>query len=109
MAKLRNEADYIVLRVLMAGESYGYAIRRSIRDATGGEVDLRLAAIYDALHRLLEDGLVEPGPEIVVNGRSRRTYEMTGLGQRVLQERDHVEGQLRGLRPRPQATSTGSG
>lgn len=90
-----READHMVLRVLMAAASYGYAIRRDIKDATNGAVHPSLAVVYDALHRLLEDGMIRRGSDAVVDGRSRRTYEITGVGKRALSERDRLDAQLR--------------
>lgn len=90
-----READHMALRILTAGPSYGYAIRRDIKTATNGEVHPSLAVVYDALHRLLEDGMIRRGSDVVVHGRSRRTYEITGVGQRALEERERLDDQLR--------------
>ena len=89
-----RDSDWMVLKILTGGASYGYAIRRDIKEATRGEEVLSLATVYDSLHRLLEDGLIRRGKDVQENGRTRRTYEITGAGARALTARARVDSQL---------------
>ncbi len=49
---------------------------------------MRLTAgtLYGALERLKTEGLVDMDREEIVNGRCRRYYRLTALGQRLLEE-----------------------
>jgi DNA-binding PadR family transcriptional regulator len=49
-----------------------------------------LATLYDMLHRLLSDGLIEKDKDEVIDGRVRRTYRITGLGQQAVSEKERI-------------------
>jgi DNA-binding PadR family transcriptional regulator len=49
-----------------------------------------LATVYDVLHRLLSDGLTEKDKDEVIDGRVRRTYRITSLGQQAMAEKERI-------------------
>ena len=74
-----------VLLALGDGASHGYAIGKDIEARSSGALDPTTGALYQALRRLTEDGLVEPlatAPELDVDAR-RRYFRLTPLGRRV--------------------------
>jgi DNA-binding PadR family transcriptional regulator len=97
------------LAVLMAvaglgDEAYGLGIRQDV--SVRRKHDYSVGAIYTTLGQLERKGLVtswttEPLP--VRGGRSRRQYEVSAHGQRVLREAGQLATQLRELvaRTRP--------
>jgi DNA-binding PadR family transcriptional regulator len=62
---------------------HGYAIMETLRERSDGAVDLPTGTLYPALRRLERGGYVR-SEWSTVNGRRRRTYELTGAGRRAL-------------------------
>ena len=74
-----------VLLALGDGALHGYAIGKEIEARSGGALDPTTGALYQALKRLTEDGLVEAlaeAPEPSADAR-RRYFRLTPLGRRV--------------------------
>ena len=86
--RVTEQALYI-LASLARGECHGYGIARDAEELSGGRVRLSAGTLYGALNRLADDGLVEAAGERQVQGRRRRYYRITGLGQTALA--DEVE------------------
>ncbi|MFY1675180.1 PadR family transcriptional regulator [Plantactinospora sp. WMMB334] len=80
---LHGHLDALLLAVLEQGALHGYAIIEALRARSGGVLDLPTGTIYPALRRLERAGYVSSAWSIV-NGRERRTYELTGAGHRAL-------------------------
>ena len=100
---LKGHLDGLLLAALEAGPKHGYAVRETLRDATGGAFDLPTGTIYPALHRLERAGLISGEWTTSDGGRRRRTYQLTARGHQTLERRtrrvDHVRGR-RLRRPR---------
>lgn len=69
-----------ILFALAGGASHGYAIIREIETMTGGEMRPNTGSMYLALHRLLEDGLIEESSGPGEDAR-RRYYRLTEAGR----------------------------
>jgi DNA-binding PadR family transcriptional regulator len=91
---LREPTFYILLS-LASGEKHGYAIIKTIENLSSGKLQLSTGTLYEALARLLEQGLIErvEGLEEVMDkalpqedqrSRTRKAYRLTQLGKRVL-------------------------
>ena len=65
---------------------HGYGVSRFIRDRTEGVLTIESAALYQALHRLERQGLIEAewGPS--ENNRRARYYTVTPAGRRRLRQ-----------------------
>lgn len=85
-----SDLDYLVLTSLIPAPLYGYAIRRDIMERTEELIKPSLASLYDVLHRLLSDGLIEKDKDEVIDGRVRRTYQITGLGEQVIAGKERI-------------------
>lgn len=83
---LKGHLDALILAVLSAGPSHGYAIIEQLKARSGGELELPEGTIYPALHRLERDGLLASDWS-TVSGRRRRVYRLTDRGTRELGER----------------------
>jgi DNA-binding PadR family transcriptional regulator len=84
---LKGHLDALLLATLTGGPRHGYAIKEALRAGSGGRFDLPTGTVYPALHRLERAGLIR-GSWSTVNGRRRRSYELTTTGERALgQER----------------------
>jgi DNA-binding PadR family transcriptional regulator len=60
---------------------YGYEMTRAVREVTKDGMDITEAALYPALHRLVDEGLLETTSEIV-EGRMRKYYSLTKSGRK---------------------------
>ncbi|HEY6211170.1 MAG TPA: PadR family transcriptional regulator [Vicinamibacterales bacterium] len=83
---VQGTLDLLVLRALMPGPMHGYGIATLVRDRTDGQLAIEDAALYQALHRLDRQGLVEAewGPS--ENNRRARYYTLTAGGRKRLRE-----------------------
>lgn len=75
-----------VLLAIGPGERHGYAIMSEVARMTEGGTRLGPGAVYTAIKRLLDDGLIEetderPDPDL--DDQRRRYYRLTALGQAV--------------------------
>jgi DNA-binding PadR family transcriptional regulator len=60
---------------------YGYEITKAVRDGSKGRTKITEAALYPALHKLEEAGLLETESEIV-DGRTRKYYKLNRKGKK---------------------------
>src|SRR5262245_61226203 len=83
---MQGTLDVLVLRALAQGPMHGYGVATLIRERTDGDLAVEDAALYQALHRLDRQGLVEAewGPS--ANNRRARYYTLTRAGRRRLRE-----------------------
>ncbi len=79
-------ATPLVLAILAAGESYGYAILRRVRELSGGELEWTDGMLYPLLHRLSRLGYVTTEWRTPPEGRRRRYYAITDDGRAALAE-----------------------
>lgn len=83
---VQGTLDLIVLRTLAPGSMHGYGIAVAVSERTGGELSIEDAALYQALHRLDRQGLVEAEWRASENNRRARYYALTPAGRRHLRE-----------------------
>ena len=78
--------DLVVLRALAWDSMHGYGIAQLVKNQTGGAISIESAALYQALHRLDRQGLVEPEWRPSENNRRARYYTLTRAGRKRLRE-----------------------
>ena len=78
--------DLLVLRTLAAGPMHGYGIALSVRERTDGHLAIEDAALYQSLHRLDRQGLVDAEWAASDNNRRARYYALTPAGRKRLRE-----------------------
>jgi PadR family transcriptional regulator, regulatory protein PadR len=83
---LQGTLDLLVLRCLTDGSRHGYAIATRIREHTGGDLCVEEAALYQALHRLFRQGLLEAEWAPSENNRRARYYSLTATGRKRLRD-----------------------
>ena len=84
---LQGTLDLLVLRCLSGGARHGYAIASIVGEQTGGDpLSVEDAALYQSLHRLHRQHLVDAewGPS--ENNRRARFYTLTPAGRTRLRE-----------------------
>ena len=83
---LQGTLDLIVLRTLAHGSIHGYGVANLVREQTGGDIAVEDAALYQALHRLDRQGLIEAEWRPSENNRRARYYTLTRAGRKRLGE-----------------------
>lgn len=83
---VQGTLDLLVLSALAPGAAHGYGIATAVHQRTDGELAIPDAALYQALHRLERQRLVEAewGPSD--NNRRARFYTLTRAGRKRLRE-----------------------
>ncbi|HKT07252.1 MAG TPA: PadR family transcriptional regulator [Gemmatimonadaceae bacterium] len=84
---LRGTLDALVLKTLSWGDRHGYEIARWIKHVSGDTLTVEDRALYLALHRLEDRGLVESEWGLSENNRRARYYRLTGAGRAELRAR----------------------
>jgi transcriptional regulator len=78
---MQGTLDLLVLRTLVSGAQHGYGIATLIHQRTEGELAVEDAALYQALHRLDRQDLVEAEWRQSENNRRARYYKLTPAGR----------------------------
>jgi DNA-binding PadR family transcriptional regulator len=79
----RGHLEGLILAVLEAEPTHGYAISQQLATRSGGLLSYPTGSLYPALRRLEQAGQLRASWSTVGN-RSRRTYELTTAGRRAL-------------------------
>ena len=79
--------DLLVLRTLAWGPQHGFGVARWIQSSSDDAILVEDRALYLALHRLEERGLVESEWGLSDNKRRARFYQLTPKGRDELQVR----------------------
>lgn len=84
---LRGTLQTIILKVLKDnGKMYGYEITQMVGELSQDRILLTEGALYPALHKLENDGLVKT--EVVnIGKRVRKYYTLTSEGKSLAKER----------------------
>ena len=78
-----SDLAFHVLLALGEGPSHGYAIGKAVEEQSGGRLDPTTGALYQALRRLEEDGLIsETGGPKDTDSR-RRYFALTAAGRKA--------------------------
>jgi transcriptional regulator len=106
---LPGTVELLILRMLSEEPLHGFAISRGLHARSDGAIDVQDAALYQALHRLAKEGLVEGEWGLSDNNRRARFYRLTKAGEVRLttEERDfrhYIEGVFRVLGPTARAS-----
>ena len=81
---LPGTLDLLILKTLSRGSMHGYAIARSIQQASHEVLRVEEGALYPALHRLEVRGLLRSEWGASDNNRRAKFYRLTALGRREL-------------------------
>jgi DNA-binding PadR family transcriptional regulator len=81
-----QEATFFILLSLARTPNHGYAILLDVTSLSDGRLELSTGTLYGGLRRMLDQGWIEryEAASEVVNGRERKAYRITDLGQKIL-------------------------
>ena len=94
---IRGHTETIILAHLLAKDSYGYEINKSIQSRSQGLYELKEATLYTAFRRLEQSGCIVSYWGNETTGARRRYYSITAEGRRVYSERLNEWKQSRAL------------
>lgn len=84
---MNGTLDLLVMRALAGEARHGFAVARWIRDTSDDAILVEDRALYLALHRLEERGLVESEWGLSEANRRARFYQLTRSGKKHLASR----------------------
>lgn len=84
---MNGTLDLLVMRALAGAPRHGFAVARWIRDTSEEAILVEDRALYLALHRLEERGLVESEWGLSEANRRARFYQLTRAGKKQLASR----------------------
>jgi len=86
---LPGTVDLVILQTLTQGPLHGFAVSRSIKKRSDGDLQLQDAALYQALHRLEKAGWIEADWGVSEKGRRAKYYRLTAAGSKQLVSEVH--------------------
>jgi transcriptional regulator len=81
LSLIKGTLDILVLKTLSWGAMHGFEITTWLEDRSGGTLDVEDSALYQALHRLEERGLIAAEWGMTENNRRARYYTLTRGGR----------------------------
>lgn len=78
---LKGTLDILVLRALSWAPMHGFEIISWLERAADGSLDVEDSALYQAVYRLEEKGLLEADWGVTENNRRARYYRLTAPGR----------------------------
>jgi PadR family transcriptional regulator PadR len=79
---IKGSLNVVIMQLLQNnGRMYGYEITRAVREGSKDKMNITEAALYPALHRLEEKGILETESEMV-DGRLRKYYKLSRKGKK---------------------------
>ena len=83
---VKGTLDVLVLKALAWGPMHGFDITEWLEERSGGSLGIDDSALYQALHRMEERGLVKAEWGLSENNRKARYYQSTPEGKARLRE-----------------------
>src|SRR5207302_5811109 len=81
---LRGTLDALILKTLTWGPRHGYGIAQWIKQTSEETLAVEDRALYLALHRLEDRGLVDSEWGVSDNNRRAKYYQLTAIGRAEL-------------------------
>ena len=82
---VRGTLDVLVLKALSWTPMHGFEITTWLEDQSGGALEVHDSALYQALYRMEERGLVEAKWGVTEKNRRARYYQITPAGRAHLE------------------------
>lgn len=83
---LPGTLDLLILKAVSLGRLHGYGVLLRIQQISGGALQIQQGALYPALYRLEQQGLIESEWGTSDNNRRAKFYRLTSTGRARLGE-----------------------
>lgn len=81
---LQGTVDLLILKAVSLQPMHGWGISQRIQQVTRGVLEVNQGALYPALHRLEDRGLLDAEWGTSENNRRAKFYELTAAGRKQL-------------------------
>jgi DNA-binding PadR family transcriptional regulator len=78
-----SDLAFHILLSLGDGPSHGYAIGKDVEERSGGRLDPMTGALYQALRRLADEGLIAPASGPADADSRRKYFVLTARGRKA--------------------------
>lgn len=78
---LPGTLDLLILKAVSLGKLHGYGVLLRIQQISGGALQIQQGALYPALYRLEQQGLIESEWGTSENNRRAKFYRLTVTGR----------------------------
>ncbi|RPJ56264.1 MAG: PadR family transcriptional regulator [Acidobacteria bacterium] len=78
---VQGTLDLLILKILALEPMHGWAIAQRIRQMSSEVLQVGQSALYPALHKLEQQGLIEAEWKVSENNRRARYYSLTSAGR----------------------------
>jgi DNA-binding PadR family transcriptional regulator len=78
-----TDLAFHILIALGNGPAHGYAIGKDVEEQSGGRLDPSTGTLYQALHRLKEEGLIAAVESPERSDERRKYFKLTERGRRA--------------------------
>ena len=85
---LPGTLDLLILKAVSLGPLYGYGILLRIEQISHGALLIEQGALYPALFRLVQQGLLKAHWDTSENNRRTKFYELTTAGRKRLRQEE---------------------
>jgi PadR family transcriptional regulator len=85
-ALLPGTLDLLILKAVSLGKLHGYGVLLRIQQISGGALQIQQGALYPALYRLEQQGLIDSEWGTSDNNRRAKFYRLTPAGRARLGE-----------------------
>ncbi|HYW31529.1 MAG TPA: PadR family transcriptional regulator [Gemmatimonas sp.] len=85
LSLVKGTLDMLVLKALLGGPMHGFEITTWLEGRSDGTLEVEDSALYQALHRMEERGLIGAEWGVTENNRRARYYRATPQGRSHLQ------------------------
>ena len=83
---LPGTLDPLILKAVSLGKMHGYGVLLRLEQISGGALQVQQGALYPALYRLEQQGLIDSEWGVSDNNRRAKFYHLTALGRARLGE-----------------------
>jgi PadR family transcriptional regulator PadR len=83
---LPGTLDLLILKAVSLGKLHGYGVLLRIQQISGGALQIQQGALYPALYRLEQQGLIDAEWGTSENNRKAKFYHLTAAGRARLGE-----------------------
>jgi len=83
---LPGTLDLLILKAVSLGPLHGYGVLLRIGQMSGGALEIEQGALYPAMYRLENQGLLDTEWGISDNNRKAKYYQLTAAGRKRLRE-----------------------
>jgi len=109
LAPMKGTLDTLVLKALSWEPMHGFEITTWLEDRSRGELGIEDSALYQALDRMVERGLIKAEWGLTENNRRARYYRMTAGGRAHLRAESERWARYAGVMERILATTGRAG